>query len=76
MLYFKQSTSASLAFETKMFKVIKILIYIAVAGTIVFLYWFMPKYSFVQKNQGYCVNLTEHLYYCGTQADLKAMFQK
>lgn len=39
------------------------------------LLWFMPKYSYVQKNPGYCANLTEHLYYCGTEADLKQMFE-
>ena len=59
-----------------MLKIIKILIYLAIAGIVLLLYWFLPKYSYVQKNPGYCVNLTKHLYYCGTDADLKGMFSK
>lgn len=58
-----------------MIKVAKYLVYLIIAAIIGGLFWFMPKYSYVQKNPGYCVNLTKHLYYCGTQADLKAMFE-
>ena len=39
-----------------------------------FLYWFLPKYSFVRKNPGYCTNLTSHIYYCGNQAGLEKLF--
>ncbi len=58
-----------------MFKIAKLLIYVAIAAAILGLFWFLPKYSYVQKNPGYCVNLTKNLYYCGTQADLKQMFE-
>lgn len=57
-----------------MFKFLKILFYILIAAGIVFLYWFLPKYSFINKNPGYCVNLTSHLYYCGNQAGLDKLF--
>ena len=40
----------------------------------IFLYWFLPKYSFVSKNPGYCVNLTAHIYYCGNNAGLDKIF--
>ncbi len=59
-----------------MLKIAKYLVYIGIAALIWGLFWFMPKYSYVQKNPGYCVNLTEHLYYCGTDADVKEMFEK
>jgi hypothetical protein len=58
-----------------MFKLTKYLLYAVIAVLIYGLFWFLPKYSYVQKNPGYCANLTEHLYYCGTQADLKQMFE-
>lgn len=57
-----------------MFKIAKLLVYVGIAAVILGLFWFLPKYSYVQKNPGYCANLTEHLYYCGSQADLKQMF--
>lgn len=59
-----------------MLKIAKYLLYLGIAALIVVLFWFMPKYSYVQKNPGYCANLTTHLYYCGTQADLKDFFNK
>lgn len=59
-----------------MFKVAKWFIYLLVIAGIAFIFWFLPKYSFVQKNPGFCTNLTEHLYYCGTSADLKSMFNE
>ena len=58
-----------------MIKLAKYGLYILIGLAIYGLLWFMPKYSYVQKNPGYCANLTQHLYYCGTQADLKAMFE-
>ncbi len=58
-----------------MLKIGKYVIYLVIAALIWGLFWFLPKYSYVQKNPGYCTNLTEHLYYCGTQADLKEMFE-
>lgn len=57
-----------------MLKVLKIVIYIAIAVVIIFLYWFLPKYSYVNKNPGYCVNLTSHIYYCGNNAGLDKLF--
>lgn len=58
-----------------MLKIAKYVIYLVIALAVVGLFWFLPKYSYVQKNPGYCANLTKHLYYCGTQADLKQMFE-
>lgn len=57
-----------------MFKFLKLLLYFVIAAGIVFLYWFLPKYSFIHKNPGYCVNLTKHLYYCGNEAGLDKLF--
>ena len=58
-----------------MLRISKYVFYVIVGLVIWGLFWFMPKYSYVQKNPGYCANLTKHLYYCGTQADLKEMFE-
>ena len=58
-----------------MLRITKYVIYLLIALAIWGLFWFLPKYSYVQKNPGYCANLTKHLYYCGTQADLKQMFE-
>ena len=57
-----------------MFKILKIAVYVLIAAGIIFLYWFLPKYSYVNKNPGYCVNLTSNLYYCGNQAGLDKLF--
>lgn len=57
-----------------MFHLTKYLFYLIIAAVIVGLVWFLPKYSYVQKNPGYCVNLTEHLYYCGTESNIKEIF--
>jgi hypothetical protein len=59
-----------------MFRIIKYLGYAAIVGLIVFMYWFLPKYSFIQKNPGYCVPLSEHFYYCGTDANMQGMFNE
>jgi len=59
-----------------MLKILKLIGYLVVVAIIIFLYWFLPKYSFVQKNPGYCANLTTHLYYCGSQTDLQSLFKK
>jgi hypothetical protein len=53
-----------------MFKTLKIVFYIVIVIVIVFLYWFLPKYSYISKNPGYCTQLTSHLYYCGNIANL------
>lgn len=58
-----------------MIRLAKYLLYAVVAAIILFLIWFLPKYSYVQKNPGYCVNLTKNLYYCGNDSDLKQMFE-
>ena len=57
-----------------MLKYLKIFSYILILLVIVFLYWFLPKYSFVAKHPGYCVNLTSRLYYCGNEAGLDKLF--
>ena len=59
-----------------MFKLLKLFFYAVVILVIGFFYWFLPKYSFVSKNPGYCVNLTSHLYYCGNNAGLDKLFTK
>lgn len=60
----------------KMRKLFKLTFYFLIAAAIVFLYWFLPKYSFIAKNPGYCVNLTNNIYYCGSQAGLDKLFGK
>lgn len=57
-----------------MFKFLKYFFYAVVALVIVFLYWFLPKYSFIHKNPGFCARLTSHLYYCGNNATLDSFF--
>lgn len=57
-----------------MLKLAKYGFYVLIALAVYGLIWFMPKYSYVQKNPGYCTNLTKHLYYCGTKADLQSVF--
>jgi hypothetical protein len=57
-----------------MFSMFKHLFYLVLVLAAIFLYWFLPKYSFVAKNPGYCVNLTKNIYYCGNQAGLDKLF--
>lgn len=57
-----------------MFTLLKYLFYGLIILMAVFLYWFLPKYSFIHKNPGYCVNLTSNLYYCGNNAGLDTLF--
>ena len=57
-----------------MFRTLKYVFYILIILLIAFLYWFLPKYSFVQKNPGFCTNLTTHIYYCGSGADVQKIF--
>lgn len=57
-----------------MLRNLKFLFYAIVIALVVFLWWFLPKYSYVHKNPGYCTNLTQHLYYCGTNAGLDKLF--
>lgn len=57
-----------------MLHLIKYLFYLLVIGAVVFAFWFLPKYSYVKDNPGYCVNLTDNLYYCGDESDLKEVF--
>jgi hypothetical protein len=59
-----------------MLRALKLFFYLVIIVLVIFLYWFLPKYSFVQKNPGYCANLTTHLYYCGSQTDLQDLFKK
>jgi hypothetical protein len=58
-----------------MFKFTKYIFYGILILIAAFLYWFLPKYSFVHKNPGYCVNLTKNLYYCGSDAGLDSLFK-
>ena len=57
-----------------MLKFLKRLFILLLILAAVFLYWFLPKYSFIHKNPGYCVNLTSHIYYCGNSAGLDKLF--
>lgn len=59
-----------------MLKPLKWIFYLIVAAVVIFLYWFLPKYSYVAKNPGFCVNLTSHIYYCGNEAGLDKLFGK
>lgn len=58
-----------------MIKLVKLIFYVALAAAILFLYWFLPKYSFIAKNPGYCTALTKNLYYCGNNATLDSILQ-
>lgn len=58
-----------------MFRLLKWFFYLVIALVIAFLFWFLPKYSYVAKNPGYCVNLTKSLYYCGNNANLDKLFK-
>lgn len=68
----------SLAPETKvmhhMFHIAKYVFYLVVIAMVVFLVWFLPKYSYVQKNPGYCVALTNNLYYCGNESNIADVY--
>jgi hypothetical protein len=67
---------ASLPFsETKMLKTLKYTFIVIIIILVAFLYWFLPKYSLVQKHPGSCTKLTTHLYYCGNQATLDRLFK-
>ncbi len=57
------------------FKLIKYLFYALLLLVIIFLYWFLPKYSYINQHPGYCANLTKHIYYCGNEAALDKLFQ-
>ncbi len=57
-----------------MFKILKLAFYAALFAGGLFLYWFLPKYSYVHKNPGFCVSLTSNLYYCGNDAGLDKLF--
>ncbi|HVY67487.1 MAG TPA: hypothetical protein VHA30_01140 [Patescibacteria group bacterium] len=59
-----------------MLRLLKLTFYALIILAVAFLYWFLPKYSYVSKNPGYCVNLTNHLYYCGNDAGLDKLFDK
>jgi len=58
-----------------MFKSFKHLLYLLIILAVAFLYWFLPKYSYINKNPGYCVNLTKNIYYCGNNAGLDKLFE-
>lgn len=58
-----------------MFKAIKTIFYLGLILGAVFLYWFIPKYSFIQKNPGFCAKLTSQLYYCGQDSNIDALFK-
>ena len=57
------------------FKLFKHLVFILLIALAVFAYWFVPKYSFVKNNPGYCTHLTAQIYYCGIDANLESMFK-
>lgn len=57
-----------------MFRIAKYLFYVLVVGVVVFLVWFLPKYSYVQKNPGYCVALTQNFYYCGNESNIADVY--
>lgn len=58
-----------------MLRLFKYFFYLAIFIVIVILYWFLPKYTYIQKNPGYCVHLTNNFYYCGNSAGLDKLFK-
>jgi hypothetical protein len=58
-----------------MFHIIKYLFYLVVVAGIIFLFWFLPKYSFVKKNPSFCTNLTKNIYYCGSSSEAEKLFK-
>jgi hypothetical protein len=58
-----------------MLRTAKHILYFLIVVGIVFLYWFLPKYSYIHKNPSFCTSLTKHLYYCGSNAGLDKLFQ-
>lgn len=58
-----------------MIKLIKYGFYALVIIAAGFLYWFLPKYNFVHNNPQYCVNLSPHIYYCGTASNLEQVYK-
>lgn len=59
-----------------MLHLVKLLFYILIIGGIAFGVWFLPKYSFIAENPGFCTELVKNVYYCGSGADLKGLFSK
>ncbi|MEZ4180285.1 MAG: hypothetical protein R3B41_02060 [Candidatus Doudnabacteria bacterium] len=57
-----------------MLHLLKYIFYILIIALVGLAIWFVPKYSYVKKNPGYCVNLTKNLYYCGDQSNLNEVF--
>lgn len=58
-----------------MFKLLKLLFIVLIIGVVIFLYWFLPKYNFIQKNPSFCVALTQNIFYCGGGADMNKLFE-
>gem|GEM_PF-3880659 len=58
----------------QMFKTLKYAFYIVFLGLAAFLYWFFPKYDYIHKNPQYCVNLSTHIFYCGTDSHLESFY--
>ncbi|MEK7652112.1 MAG: hypothetical protein AAB351_02850 [Patescibacteria group bacterium] len=57
-----------------MLSIIKFVLYGLFFAAAVFLYWFLPKYNYIHKNPQYCVNLTERIFYCGTDSRLESFY--
>lgn len=58
-----------------MFKLIKLLLFLILVAGVAGYFWLMPKYQYIKDNPGFCVNLTEQIFYCGTEADLKGTLE-
>lgn len=59
-----------------MFHLLKLLVYAGLIAIVIFIVWFVPKYSFIAKNPGFCTELFNHVYYCGNKADIQSLFNK
>lgn len=57
-----------------MLHIAKYIFYLVIAGAVIFLVWFLPKYSYIQKNPGYCVALTNNFYYCGNDSNISDIY--
>jgi hypothetical protein len=57
-----------------MFRAIRWMFYLLIVLVIVFLYWFLPKYSFIKANPTFCTKLTANIWYCGSGSDLGKIY--
>lgn len=57
-------------------RLIKIFFWLLFLAVFLFLFWFMPKYAYIRRNPGFCVQLVSRLYFCGEQSGMNDLFKK